>query len=164
MHRHVGSLATVLVLGLAALGCNDATEGQETFQATLVGAEEVPPRSTGATGTASITVDGDIIHYHLEVHGITNVVGAHIHVAPRGSNGPIRLSLFPGGTVNTTAATGAIDGVLARDSAPASDLQGGISLADLLSAMRSEGTYVNVHTSAFPGGEIRGQLQSVSLD
>src|SRR5688572_13347459 len=48
MQRHAGSLAVLLVLGLAGVGCNDGTEGQEAFQATLSGSEEVPPRPTGA--------------------------------------------------------------------------------------------------------------------
>jgi hypothetical protein len=164
MQRHAGSLAVLLVLGLAGVGCNDGTEGQEAFQATLSGSEEVPPRSTGASGSAGVTVEGNTVHYSVEVRGISNVIGAHIHLAPRGTNGPIRLSLFPGGTTNITDPTGAVNGILIQASAPASDLQGGISLADLVSNIRSGNAYVNVHTTTFPGGEIRGQLQTLNLD
>lgn len=161
MHRHVGPLAVLLVLGLAGSGCNDATS-EDVFQATLSGGEEVPPRASGASGAAGVSVDGDVINFSLEVHGITNVIGAHIHLAEAGSNGPIRLSLFPGGSVNITdTPTGPIDGVFVRGSAPSSDLQGGVSLADFVNAMRSGGAYVNVHTTVFPGGEIRGQLRQV---
>jgi hypothetical protein len=109
-------------------------------------------------------VEGNTVHYSVEVRGISNVIGAHIHLAPRGTNGPIRLSLFPGGTTNITDPTGAVNGILIQASAPASDLQGGISLADLVSNIRSGNAYVNVHTTTFPGGEIRGQLQTLNLD
>jgi hypothetical protein len=126
MQRHAGSLAVLLVLGLAGGGCNDGTEGQEGFQATLSGSEEVPPRPSGASGSAGVTVDGN--------------------------------------TVNITDPTGAVNGILIQASAPASDLQGGISLADLVSNIRSGNAYVNVHTTTFPGGEIRGQLQALNLD
>ena len=46
----------------------------------------------------------------------------------------------------------------------ASDVTGGLTLADVLGAMRSGNAYCNIHTVTFPGGEIRGQIRSVSLD
>jgi len=165
MHRHVGSLGLLLVLGLASAGCNNALDGQEVFQATLSGAEEVPARSTAAFGATGFTVDGGTVHYSVEVRQITGVTGSHIHIAAAGSNGPIRVSLYPGGVTNfATSPTGAINGILLQGSFTASELQAGISLDQLLSSMRDGNAYVNVHTSTFPGGEIRGQIRSVSVD
>jgi len=155
----------VLPLGLLTLSCNDATEGFVGFRADLSGANEVPAVSSSAAGSCGFQLEGSQVRYSLEVHGITGVVGAHIHLAPAGVNGPIRVVLypFPGGPNFSSTATGAVDGVLMSGTFDATHLTG-ITLDGLVTAMRSGQTYCNVHTSAHPGGEARGQIQEISLD
>jgi hypothetical protein len=149
--------------------CGDDDNGPAapatSFTATLAGTNEVPPVTTPATGSATLTVSGSQINYTIEVANLQNPVLAHIHIAPVGENGPVRLNLCgttdsppcsSGTSVLVTGANGITVG------SPA------ISFDSLLSAMRTGGAYVNVHTSAEgctpgqpgcnPGGEIRGQV------
>jgi hypothetical protein len=64
-------------------------------------------------------------------------------------------------TAQSTALSVTEKHVLAEGTFTASDVSA-ISFADLLAAIRAGTTYVNVHTTQFPGGEIRGQLQRVN--
>lgn len=148
-----------LALGLGAAACNDATKDKEFFEATLMGVNEVPPRSTAATGTAGIIVEGDTLHFSIEVENINNVVAAHIHAIPgqAGVNGPVRFPFFAG----RTSATGKT--ILVEGSFGPSNVTG-ITFAQLLNEMRNGNAYVNVHTTQFPGGEIRGQVRLISVD
>jgi hypothetical protein len=108
------------------------------------------------------------LEFMLMVANIENVVAAHIHLGPQGQNGPVVAFLFgavpPGG--------GRIQGVLSEGTIVSEDLTGplaGQDLSVLIEAMRTGGTYVNVHTNDgveptntgpgdFPGGEVRGQI------
>jgi hypothetical protein len=170
MHRHAGSLglAVVLVLGLSSMGCNNATEGKEFFQADLAGSNEVPPRDTGATGACGFVVTGNRVNFSIYTRGLSApVVGAHIHLAPAGTNGPVRVPFIGpnlAGTNTVTPFAAPDNGILIENSFGASDVTGGLSLDDVLNAMRSGGAYCNIHTTAFPGGEVRGQIRSVSVD
>lgn len=126
-----------------------------TFTAQLGGDKEVPPTGSNATGSAVFTVDGNSMQYTLNVTNIYNVTAAHIHVAPVGVNGPIVVPLFSGN------ATGIVNGVLAEGTITSDNLTGplaGMALDDLVEEIKNDNSYVNVHTSAFPGGEIRGQI------
>lgn len=154
------ALAAAVLLAFFGTACNDATEDQSVLQASLAGANEVPPRPTGATGTAGFLVEGTTVSYSIEVGGITNITGAHIHRGGAGVNGPIVVSLFPGGRTNFTTATAAVSGILGQGSFTAAEVQVG-TFDQLLSDMRSGNAYANVHTTAFPGGEIRGQVRVV---
>lgn len=162
MRRFVLSKAgLVLVCLVAVVGCNDATEDVTLLQADLSGANEVPPRGTAAQGAAGLQVDGTTVHYSIEVHAISAVTGAHIHSGAAGVNGPIRISLYPGPGVNfSSTPTGNVDGVLIQGSFTASQVTG-ITFDQLLSEMRAGTAYANVHTSQFPGGEVRGQTRQV---
>jgi hypothetical protein len=157
LRKSVGLGALAVTLGLYASGCNDPTKGQSIFQAQLAGPNEVPPRSSGGSGAAGFTLDGNTVHYSLEVNGLGGITQSHIHVAAVGVNGPVKVFLFkPTGGPTTSLNYG----VLAQGSFTASDLIG-ISFDDLLSAMKSGNAYVNVHTTVYPGGEIRGQITQV---
>jgi hypothetical protein len=170
MHRHAGSLglAAVLVVGLSSLGCNDATEGKEIFQADLAGANEVPARDTGATGACGFVVTGNRVDFSIFTRGLSApVVGAHIHIAPAGTNGPVRVPFIGPNLAGTNTVTPFVapdPGILIENSFGPSDVTGGLSLDDVLNAMRSGNAYCNVHTTNFPGGEVRGQIRSVSVD
>jgi hypothetical protein len=86
---------------------------------------------------------------------------AHIHWAPAGVNGPVVVWLFPDSSPPALN-PGRFDGVLAEGVITSADLVGpllGMSLADLLAEMAVGNTYVNVYTSQYPPGEIRGQIR-----
>jgi hypothetical protein len=129
-----------------------------TFTAQLDGGQEVPPTDTTATGSAMFTLDDNktALHYQLNVTNIYNVTAAHIHVAPAGVNGPVVVPLFSGNE------TGPVNGVLAEGTImSADDLTGplaGMTIDDLIAEIESGNAYTNVHTSKYPGGEIRGQI------
>ena len=142
----------IAALSLAA--CNDAAKGQTLFHATLSAANEVPARGTGANGAAGFTLDGDRVLYSIEANQIENVTMSHIHSGAEGVNGPVRVFLFRGPT------TGTVNGRLVEGSFTAADVTG-ISFEALLAEMQAGTAYVNVHTTQFPGGEMRGQTQLV---
>jgi hypothetical protein len=142
----------------------------QNFNTHMTGDEEVPARETKAQGQAHFQFNraGTEVSYWLNVANIENVVAAHIHVGPAGTNGPVVVLLYG----PQPAAGGRIQGRIATGTFTAGDLAGplaGASLSDLRDAMRAGNTYVNVHTNDgvpptntgpgdFPGGEIRGQI------
>jgi hypothetical protein len=157
----------VLLPAVAACGDDDDASGPATdFTATLTGDEEVPPVPSTATGTADLSVNDDQITYTVTVTGLANAVVAHIHIAAEGVNGPVRLNLCGTGAPQPPCVSGT--GVLATGT-NGTIVDGAISFDSLVSAMRTGGAYVNVHTddgegeqNTGPGdmasGEIRGQV------
>lgn len=140
-----------------------ARGSNRVFVTLLSGDEEVPPVDTRAKGVATFTLsqDGSSIDYRLNVSNINDVMMAHIHVAPRGVNGGVAVWLYPEDGPPPQLIPGVSNGTLATGTITADDLVGplaGSSIAQLHSLMMAGQTYVNVHTSANPGGEIRGQL------
>jgi hypothetical protein len=157
--------AGLVVLSLAAVGTPAALGAtfDIDFAAQLQGSQEVPPVDTPANGRAVFDVrdggDQGSIAYRLFLRKIDHVVAAHIHLGCPGENGDVVVTLFSGGP------TGEVDGVLVRGLITSNDLEGplaGRGLGSLIRRMQSGCTYVNVHTSEWPGGEIRGQVQQVS--
>ena len=146
------SIAVLVVFsaGIAAAGCGKGSDNLTVWKADLSPANEVPARGTGATGAAGISFDGTTVSYSIELHGINSVLFGHIHSAPAGVNGPVRVTLFPGPT------TGAVDGVLVQGTFTAADVKG-ITFDALIAEMKAGNSYVNFHTTQFPGGEVRGQ-------
>jgi hypothetical protein len=132
------------------------------FRAHLSGDQEVPPVETRATGQAifQLSKDGTELSYRLIVANIENVTQAHIHLGPAGTNGPVVAWLYPSGPPPQLI-PGRSSGVLATGVITADNLVGPLanaSLSDLIDAMAAGNTYVNVHTSQFPPGEVRGQI------
>ena len=151
-----------VIFGLSLVACDKGSdEIGEQFMVQLSGANEVPARGTAATGIIGVNVRGNRVDYSIEVHGISAITGAHFHSGAAGVNGPIRIALYPGpGSNFSTNPSGAFDGQFYEGSFEASDVTG-ISYADLLAGFRAGTVYGNVHTSAFPGGEMRGQVQNL---
>ncbi|MDP3879985.1 MAG: CHRD domain-containing protein [Dehalococcoidales bacterium] len=148
----------VLVTAMLALSAG-TTSGMApgTFTATLTGSGEVPPVTTMASGEATFipSADGTQLTYTLTVSGTSDIIASHIHLAPAGANGPVVAGLFGG------PLTGPFDGVLAQGTITAAELKGplaGMPLDALVAEIKAGNTYVNVHTSANPPGEIRGQI------
>ena len=159
MRRNALPLAVLLAAGLAAAACEDATEGQEIFVTTLSGANENPARPSAGNGSAQVVIDGDSVHYAVEIDDISNVFAAHIHTGVSTANGPVRVTFF--NTAQTSALSVTDKHILAQGTFTAANVSG-MSFADLLTEIRAGRTYVNVHTTQFPGGEIRGQLQAAN--
>ncbi|HQW37367.1 MAG TPA: CHRD domain-containing protein [Usitatibacteraceae bacterium] len=139
-------LAAVLLL-LLPLAALDARAALTIWQVTLEAAQEVPPTGSAATGKGVVTYDDatNAIRWSFHYKGLGSAAtAAHFHGnAARGVNAAVKIGL---GTVSGTS--GSIAGsstVLEADEA----------------ALLSGQWYVNLHTTGFPGGEIRGQLDAV---
>ena len=134
------------------------------FRAHLSSDQEVPPVASMATGEAvfRLSKDGMMLKYTLIVANIEQVRMAHIHLAQAGQNGGVVAWLYPSGPPPVVI-DGKTNGVLAKGELKAENLVGslaGMSLMDLLDAMKAGNAYVNVHTDGYPGGEIRGQISA----
>ena len=145
-----------LIIGTSALTFQlFAQEPEEKFSANLSGKEEVPSNESPSTGLAKVKITGDNIAYEVNVTDMDKVNAAHIHLAESGKNGPVILTLFKGGP------TEQVNGTVGEANVTASNFEGpfvGKQVTDLVTAMENGTTYVNVHTTDFPEGEIRGQL------
>ena len=110
------------------------------MEITLSGSQEVPPVSSAATGRGMITVASDkSISGSIMTSGI-DVQAAHIHEAAAGANGPVIIPLAKGADNTWVVPAGA----MLTDAQYASYMSGNL--------------YVNVHSAAYPTGEIRAQL------
>ena len=146
-------------------GINARVNQPRNFVAQLSSENEVadPPVISSARGLANfqLSKDGSSISYKVIVANISNVSMAHIHRAPAGVNGPVVAWLYPP-SAPPALIEGKFNGILAEGEITADNLVGplaGMSLDDLLSLIQSGEAYVNVHTSQYPGGEIRGQIR-----
>lgn len=158
--RKVFVLALATLLAIASL--NIALAQSFNLRAHLQGQNEVPAVQTLAQGQAILKISGDesAIEYKLIVANIENVTQAHIHCGAAGVNGPVVAFLYGFGPIvspDGVLAEGTITSVIPRPDSAA--CPGGVAnLEDLLNKLRSGNAYVNVHTTAYPGGEIRGQV------
>jgi subtilisin family serine protease len=108
------------------------------YTASLDGSQEVPPNGSTATGTGTFSYNLLTNELTWDIsHDVAAPTAAHIHSGAVGVNGPIEVPLDH--TVNPMVG-----------SATLTDVQQGMLVNQLL--------YVNIHTAAFPGGEIRGQI------
>ena len=153
-------MIAVGVLLTAVVACSDDDNGgtgtDTEFEALLSGTNEVPAVNTIATGSATISIQGAQIVYQVDVQDIENVLVSHIHIAPEGENGPVRLNLC--GTDDTPGCSTTDTGTLVSDSNGVTASPPVITFDSLVSAIRAGNAYVNVHTTANTGGEIRGQI------
>ena len=154
----ITAMATVFVIGVTA------TAQAQTVQltATLTGSNEAPaPVLTGAYAIASVTLDmgTQTISWIIDVFNMpSGTNNAHFHVGGPGLAGPTVVNVaFPANASNDYRLTG---------SATAANLlvradQGIRSWDDFLQSLVGGQTYLNIHTTNFPGGEIRGQVLRV---
>lgn len=106
--------------------------------------------------------DGTELYYKITIANLENITMAHIHLRKNEQtpNGPPVLWLIPDAPPPLSSPV-STNGVLVEGTVNDSDLVGslaGMSLLELKDKIREGLTYVNVHTSAFPGGEIRGAI------
>ena len=142
---------TAAAVAIAAWGSEKLLPYPATeYRAELNGIMETPPNQSRATGTATLTLLGNELQYKIIVHGLSGAAtAAHVHVGQAGSSGGPVVML----TVDKRA-----DGTIADDSVDLAKGGSSIPVDSLKSLLDKGGTYVNVHTAQFPGGEIRGQL------
>jgi hypothetical protein len=173
VHIRVKLAVAVAVAGAMAVAGTAAVagHGSKQFRTSLHGYEEVPVVSTTGNGQfrATVTPAGDGFAYRLSYAALEgNVLQAHIHLGQPAVNGGISVFLCsnlgngpagtqacppPPATITGTIDAGDVIGPAGQGIAPG-------ELAELLRAMRAGVTYANVHSSLFPGGEIRGQIRS----
>ena len=135
--------------------------------ATLTGGEEttatpgVVGQLTGAVGTATVAVDAtnEEVSVTLALFNFaTGTTAGHIHVAPRGVAGPVVINFpIPTGRTGDLPLTFRV-GASAFVARPEIGIN---TMQDAIQAIVGGGAYVNIHTSQFPAGEIRGQLTVV---
>jgi Cu/Zn superoxide dismutase len=149
-HLLVGAVA--LAFALAAVGGATARSQATTIKiaAAMTAANETPtPKGdvSGARGTFTGTLTksgtGGTLSWRLDFSNLSaNAIAAHIHVAARGTAGPVRVPLCAPCTSGVTG-TATIDGAV-------------------LDAIQNDRAYVNVHTPTNPAGEIRDQVAIVA--
>jgi hypothetical protein len=128
------------------------------------GANEVPANASTASAEAHFALEGDVIRYRIKMKApIENAFMGHIHVAAAGANGPIVVWLLgtPPANANPPIDYGKNELVVSGEF-DASDFVGplaGQPLENLITLLDNGGAYVNIHTTAFPGGEIRAQSE-----
>lgn len=155
-----------VVVALPALTTN--LQAEEPFFARLAGLDEVPSVSTDASGSFNANLIEDALDYSIRYDGIaTPVLFAHIHLGQARTNGGVSAFLCDntGGAPAGTPACPPMGGEVAG-SVSAEDVIGpgdqGIApgeFEELVAALREGATYANVHSEAFPAGEIRGQIR-----
>jgi hypothetical protein len=170
--------AVVILVALVAV----IPQVSRQIQVILTGYEEVPAVSTTGNGEFrarifnapdpfTISVGETRVEYELTYNNIQgNVTQAHIHFGQAGVNGGISVWLCanppivpPAGTPPCPSPSGYLTGTIraANVVGPAAQGIAPGEFNELLQAMRAGKTYVNVHSTLFPGGEVRSQIEDV---
>ena len=137
--KWVAAIAIVGAVSLTASCQTMSTAGGE--QVSLTGANEVPPVTTGAAGSGTVTIKDDrSVAAKITVTGMTPTA-AHIHEAAAGSNGPV---IVPFSKTGDNAFEAPANAKLTEEQ---------------YAAYKAGKLYVNVHSAKNPGGEIRAQLK-----
>ena len=139
MNRSFAYLAIAAFGLLAACSKKEVTPTNITnLSATLDGSQQVPANSSTASGLFSGTYDGNskVLTYNVSYRGIMPTA-AHIHTGAPGTSGGI--------SINFSGLTSPITGTAY------------LSL-DQINDLLNNRMYVNIHSSAFPNGEIRGDI------
>ena len=166
--RRLIAVTTAAALALGVVGATSANgdSSRNSFKAELSGYQEVPAISTTGTGRLILSVNpaGTQISYSLTYSALQggSATAAHIHFAQTSVIGAPVAFLCGGGGLNPAcpAGGGTVTGTIAAGNilaVPAQGIAAG-DLAAVLKAMRNGVTYANVHSTSFPGGEIRGQI------
>lgn len=143
MVRILAAVAAAIVLA----GCADMRSkmpdwmpGSGAVKVSLSGAEEVPPVSTSASGSGNIRLaDDGALSGSVTTKGVAGTA-AHIHFGAKGKNGPVIVPLDKKGDTYSVPA--------------------GRNLTDAqMKAFKAGELYVNVHSAAHKGGEVRSQIQ-----
>jgi len=122
-------------------GCQSMAPMMGAQTVALTGANEVPPVTTTATGSATVLIDADrSVRVTVTVAGMTPTA-SHIHEGAAGANGPVIVPFTKTGDLTFASA----------DGAKLTDAQ--------YAAYKAGNLYINVHSAKNPGGEVRGQIK-----
>jgi hypothetical protein len=166
MRSRVVMIVALLLTAIAVGGVQATADDGKRFSARPSGYEEVPALSVAGRGTfsAELSPAGDSVSFSLRYSGLTgDAAVAHIHLGqPAVAAGVIAFLCGGGGqpacpTGTSDTITGTIDA--AKVVGPAAQGIAPGEFAEFVAAMQAGVTYVNVHTAAFPAGEIRGQIR-----
>jgi hypothetical protein len=166
----VAALTLTALVGMHAF----AGGGKSNFKAdVLTGYQEaaaVGAVSTPASGTFEANLDGDTLSYTLTYSGLTTpATQAHIHFGNRVQNGSVVVFLCggsppasnkpacPAGTTDQAVVNGTITAADITTLAAGQGIGPG-EFQELVDALRAGVAYANVHSSTWPSGEIRGQI------
>lgn len=138
MKRWTMLVAPLLALGVLA-ACGPGATAPQTLEVVLEGANEVPPVTTDAFGTANVTVAGTVLTVDGSFEGF-EATAAHVH-------GPADVDANAGVlfTLAVDNANTHIEGTFTMTAEQVEWFEDGL-------------LYLNVHSDAHPGGEIRGQI------
>jgi CHRD domain len=147
-----------------------------SFKAVLSGAAEASPNSSPATGTAEVTIDDELLTMRVQSNFsdlVANVTAAHIHCCTAAASvgtagvasGVPTFAGFPA-DVRSGSYDHEFDMTAASSFNPAYITANGgtvsAAFASLLAGLKGGSAYFNIHTVAYPGGEIRGFLETSS--
>ena len=133
-------LGAALIFAISPLGSYSSIAAAADIKVTLTGDQEAPPVKSAGAGTGTIIIGTDrTVSGSVTSTGIAGTA-AHIHEAAPGKNGPVIVPLTKNG-----------DTYAVPSGAKLTDAQ--------FASFQAGNLYVNVHTAANPGGEIRGQLK-----
>jgi len=165
MNKTFSGLAASLLLASSLLAGGSAFARGNDSGATLSGAQEVPPADTAASAKARVKFDKGYTRVEVDIE-IKGLVGgftrSHFHCARPSANGPIVLGLIDPGPLSFDGKR--ISGTLTNADFSGADCVATTgrpitNIAALAFAIRDGLIYLNVHTDAFPAGEIRGQVE-----
>ncbi|OIP44224.1 MAG: hypothetical protein COX17_02280 [Deltaproteobacteria bacterium CG23_combo_of_CG06-09_8_20_14_all_60_8] len=158
---------TVVTALFLTLTCGNQAHAMD-ISVDLLGANEVPAVSTTAWGSADFQLNAaqDQLDYTIKLHGLdlwgllpffqnqANTVNAiHIHAGGPSENGPVLFNIFLDDNLVIDFGNQIISGSWGASDTPV--------MSDSLTALMAGNLYLNVHTTAFPAGEIRGQINPV---
>jgi hypothetical protein len=161
-------LVPVFVLGVVVAALPTATLGVNSteFHAKLTGYNENPAINTDGFATLKLRLDDatQTISFRLEYSGLTGAPGAaHIHLGQVHVNGGVMVFFCGGGgqPACPPAAAGVVSGTITSANVIGPTAQGVAvgNITAVFNAIRSDAAYANMHTVAFPAGEIRGQIE-----
>lgn len=176
-------LSALLILSavfiLSAIDNYGSAYAQENteFTATLSGKEVIPPVKTDGTGIANFQAGENLLYYQINVLNAGKITSVQINHGAVGTNGDAIVTLIESkddddvnligniptltGVASTTQSSSSFS---ASGNVNVADLTGPFkdkTIADLVIAMQSGETYVNVQTEDHPEGELRGQISEV---
>lgn len=165
------SLAAATVVSTGLVVGVRADRRDVAIRAELRGLNEVPPTTSRASATlrASLDQDTQTFTFTLTFQNLSGPpAAAHVHFGPTKVNGGVSFFFCGGGgkPACPAATSGTITGTVVAADVVGPTAQGITAgdFADVVRAIATSNAYANMHTAAFPGGEIRGLLLTAGFD
>jgi hypothetical protein len=158
------AVAAIVLVVTVATANNGNGHRKNGLHAKLDGYQQVPTLSSPGQGRFKAKVRGDVVEYKLQYSGLpTAVSAAHIHLGRPAVNGGVIAFLCGGGDKPACPQSGEVTGTIDIDDVVGPAAQGITATEptrfdEFVAALRAKATYVNVHTTQYTDGEIRGQV------